>query len=239
MQRKFKPRRFLVFLLLILVLAEGSWQVLLARTGPAVRELPAMVHSRLATHGDTYIPLAMMPLTLRDAVVATEDRSFWTNPGIDFEGIVRSALVDLYYAQFAQGGSTITQQLARDMLLSSRKTVTRKVKEMLLALVITRSYPKQAILEMYLNEIYLGDGAYGVADAAGVYFGVKPSQLSAAQCVMLAGLPRGPSLYDPLVNLQAARARQMQVLDNMVQAGYLTAADANRIYAQPLSLVRG
>ncbi|HUW64058.1 MAG TPA: biosynthetic peptidoglycan transglycosylase [Spirochaetia bacterium] len=239
MKKRSNLCRFMVVVVLALLAVWGGWQSLVARTGPAVLQLPSLVHSRLAAHGAAYVPLTVMPLALRDAVVATEDRQFWTNPGIDLEGIVRSALVDAYYGQFVQGGSTITQQLARDMLLNPHKTLGRKIKEMLLALVITRNYSKEAILEMYLNEIYLGHGAYGVGSAARVYFGVAPERLTEAQCVMLAGVPRGPSLYDPLVNWQAARNRQRQVLDNMVEAGYLTAARANQIYAQPLGLSRG
>ena len=245
MQRRFSVKRFLSVVALILAVGWAGWQVLEARTGPAVRLLPSLVRQRLAlgyppgAGAPVYVPLTGIPLTLREAVVATEDRSFWTNPGIDPEGILRSALVDLYSRQFVQGGSTITQQLARDLLLDPNKTVARKSKEILLALVITRFYPKQVILEMYLNEIYLGHGAYGVERAARVYFGDTPNRLSAAQSVMLAGLPRGPSLYDPYVNLQAARAREREVLDNMVEAGYLTKAGADRIYAQPLGLSRG
>ena len=119
-------------------------------------------------------------------------------------------------------GSTITQQLARDMLLNPNKTLGRKIKEMLLALVITHYYSKNTILEMYLNEIYLGHGTCGVAMAARVYFNVVPESLTPPQSVMLAGLPQGPSLYDPLVHYQAARGRQREVLDSMVQARYIS-----------------
>ena len=238
MKRKFIPARFVIAVIVLVGVGWMGWQLLLARTGPAVRLLPAMVHQRLAAHGGVYVPLSEIPAMLRQAVVATEDASFWTNPGIDPKGIARSLLVDIATASFQQGGSTITQQLARDMLLNPRKTLWRKAKEMLLALVITRYYSKDTILEMYLNEIYLGHGAYGVGQAARVYFGEPPQFLTPAQCVMLAGLPRGPSLYDPLENLQAARERQREVLDNMVDAGYLSPEQADRIYAQPLGLSR-
>jgi penicillin-binding protein 1A len=214
----------------------GCWQWLLARTGPEVKLLPSMVSDRLADHEGTYVSLSRMPLMLREAVVATEDQSFWSNPGIDPVGIARAIVVDVSAGQLVEGGSTITQQLARDMLLNPKKTLGRKIKEMLLALVITRYYSKDAILEMYLNEIYLGHDAYGVARAARVYFGVAPSSLTPAQSVMLAGLPRGPSLYNPLVNWQAARERQREVLDSMVDAGYISASRADQLYAQPIDL---
>jgi len=230
---------FLAVVVLVLAAGWGSWQVLVARTGPAVRLLPSLVENRLRAHGGVYVPLNDISPVLPEAVVATEDRTFWTNPGIDPEGIVRSALVDAFAGRLVEGGSTITQQLARDLLLNPNKTVARKIKEMLLALVITRFYSKDTVLAMYLNEIYLGHGAYGVERAARVYFGVAPDHLSEAQAAMLAGLPRGPSLYDPYVNYKAARARERDVLDSMVAAGYLAPDQAARIYARPLGLLRG
>jgi len=171
-----------------------------------------MIHQRLAAHGGVYVSLSGIPSVLQQAVVATEDAGFWTNPGIDPKGMARSLLVDIVTASFQQEGSTITQQLARDMLLNPNKTLWRKAKEMLLALVITHYYHKDAILEMYLNEVYLGHGAYGVERAARVCFGVAPESLTAAQSVMLAGLPRGPSLCDPLVHL---RSRSGQIYETV------------------------
>jgi penicillin-binding protein 1A len=195
-----------------------------------------MVHARLATYGGAYAPLSRMPIMLREAVVATEDQSFWSNLGIDPVGIARSIVVDVSAGKLEQGGSTITQQLARDMLLNPNKTLGRKIKEMLLALVVNHYYSKDSILEMYFNEIYLGHEAYGVAMASRIYFNTTLDSLTPAQCVMLAGLPRGPSLYDPLVNWRAARERQREVLDSMVDAGYIGTGRADQIYAQPLGL---
>ena len=226
----------LMILLMIMGIGWGSWLLLLARTGTVAHLLPSMVRQRLADHGGTYAMLETMPLMLREAVVATEDQSFWSNHGIDPAGIARSILVDASTGTLEQGGSTITQQLARDMLLNPNKTLGRKVKEMLLALVITHYYSKQTILEMYLNKIYLGHEAYGVESAAHVYFGVTANSLTPSQCVMLAGLPRSPSLYDPFRNWQAARERQREVLDSMVDAGYISSGVADQIFAQPLGL---
>ncbi len=236
MKRKFSSAGFVVIVLLIIGFGWGGWQLLLARTGPTVHLLPSMVRDRLAVHGGTYVQLDGIPPMLREAVVATEDQSFWSNPGIDPTGIARSIVVDVSAGKLEQGGSTITQQLARDMLLNPNKTLGRKIKEMLLALVITRYYSKDKILEMYLNEIYLGHDAYGVERAARVYFSTTPNSLTPAQCVMLAGLPRGPSLYDPLVNWQASRERQREVLDSMVEAGYISTSRADQIYTQSLGL---
>jgi penicillin-binding protein 1A len=236
LKRKFSLASLLFVTLLIIGAGWGCWQWLLIRTGPAVHVLPSMIGDRLRDYGGAYVPLDEMPLMLREAVVATEDQSFWTNPGIDPVGITRAIVVDISTGKLEQGGSTITQQLARDILLNPKKTLGRKIKEMLLALVVTHYYSKDTILEMYLNEIYLGHEAYGVARAARVYFNTTPDSLTPAQCVMLAGLPRGPSLYDPLVNWQAARGRQREVLNSMAEAGYISAGRANQIYAQPLGL---
>ncbi len=236
LKRKFNPAGFVVIMLLIIGAGCGGWQLLLAGTGPAIHLLPSLVRDRLAAHGGVYVPLSRMPLMLREAVVATEDQSFWSNPGIDPVGIARSIVVDVSAGKLEQGGSTITQQLARDMLLNPNKTLGRKIKEMLLALVVTHYYSKDTILEMYLNEINLGHGAYGVERAARVYYNATPDSLTPAQSVMLAGLPRDPSLYDPLVNWQAARERQREVLDSMVEAGYISAGRADQLYAQPLGL---
>jgi len=236
LKRKCSLARFAIAVIVLLGVGWVGWQLLLARTAPAVHLLPSMIQQRLTAHGGAWVPLSGVPAVLQQAVVATEDAGFWTNPGIDPKGIARSVVVDVLTGSFQQGGSTITQQLARDMLLNPNKTLWRKAKEMLLALVITHYYSKDAILAMYLNEVYLGHGAYGLEQAARVYFGVAPEFLTPAQCVMLAGLPRGPSLYDPLVNFKAARDREREVLDNMVEAGYIGAGEANRIYAQPLGL---
>lgn len=236
MKRKFSPTGLVIIVFLTIGALWGGWQLLLARTEPAVQLLPSMVRNRLVACGGAYVPLSGIPLMLREAVVATEDKSFWSNPGIDPAGIARSLVVDVSTGTLEQGGSTITQQLARNMLLNPKKTMGRKIKEMLLAMVVTHYYSKDAILEMYLNEIYLGHGAYGVAQAARIYFGVSADRLTPSQCVMLAGLTQSPSLDDPIVHYTQARSRQREVLNSMVDAGCLTVAEANRIFAEPLNL---
>lgn len=238
-----KKRRklFLVLALSILLIAGiayGGWLWLLARTGPAVRQLAPMVQERLAAHGGSYVKLSDMPSALREAAVDTEDNSFWSNVGIDPSGIARSILDDITTGTYVEGGSTITQQLARNLLLTPDKNFTRKIKEMLLALVITHTYSKDEILEMYLNEIDLGHGAYGVEEAARVYFNEPVASLTVAQCTMLAGIQQAPSLFDPLEDLQAARSRQREVLDSMVQAKTITKAESDEIFNEPLNLAK-
>ncbi len=170
------------------------------------------------------------------ALIATEDRSFYTNWGISFQGIARAAWIDLQTGQFTQGGSTITQELVRDLVLSPAKTIPRKVSGVLLSLMTTALYSKQQILTMFINEVYLGDNAYGVGQAARSYFGVSAQHLNLPESAMLAGLPQLPSVYDPLVNYKLAKMRQLQVLNSMVQDHMISHQQAMRAYRAPLPL---
>ncbi len=187
-------------------------------------------------------PLALdeIPLTLRQAVIATEDASFYRNPGIDLGGILRAAWQNLRAGEIRSGASTITQQVARNLLMSSaeraERTWQRKLREAALAYHLTRSYSKDEILALYLNQTYLGNMAYGVEAAARAYFGKPVSQLDLAECAMLAGLPQSPSAYNPLTDPPAARARQRIVLGLMVEAGYITQADADLAAQETLHL---
>jgi membrane peptidoglycan carboxypeptidase len=174
------------------------------------------------------VPLEEIPLYFRQATVATEDASFYTNPGVDLRAVVRAIWINVRGGEVLSGGSTITQQLARNLLLSpterSQRTLTRKLRESILAYRIARYLPKDRILELYLNETYYGNLAYGVEAAASAYFGKHVRDLDLAECALLAGLPQGPAAYDPLSDLTAAKARQRVVLGLMVKSGYLTSA---------------
>jgi len=173
------------------------------------------------------ITLAQIPPLMQDATVAIEDHSFWTNPGIDIGGIIRALQVNLAKGGIAQGGSTITQQLIKTRLLGDEPTITRKIKEAMLAIEATRTFSKKQILEMYFNQIFYGNQAYGLKAAAKTYFGVSDlAQLTLGQIALLAGLPQAPSQYDPIQNPAAAAARRVQVLDAMLDQGYITDAQA-------------
>ena len=138
-------------------------------------------------------------------LLATEDSRFYSHHGIDPIGILRAIWVNVVHSGVAEGGSTITQQLARNAFLSQDRTLKRKISEALLALKIEQHYTKQEILEMYMNQIYFGQGAYGVQSAAHVYFGKDVRDLTLAQCAMLAGLPQSPNYYSPFNNLEAGK----------------------------------
>jgi len=163
-----------------------------------------------------------VPPVMRNAILAAEDARFFEHSGVDFVGIARAALTNVVSGGREQGASTITMQVARNFFLSSEKTYTRKIYEILLALRIEESLSKKQILEVYINQIFLGKRAYGFASAAQIYFGKPLAQLSAAEAAMLAGLPKAPSLYNPLVNPKRATERQHYILRRMLETGYLT-----------------
>ncbi len=188
----------------------------------------------------TYIRLPEMPERLKQAVIATEDASFYSNPGIDLRAIARAVLTDLRAAEARQGGSTITQQLARNLYFDPAERAStsplRKISETVLALRLDRSMSKDEILERYLNGVYLGNLAYGVEAASRTYFGKSVRDLDLAESALLAGLPQSPAGYDPFTRMEAARARQRTVLDRMVDEGYITEAEADAAWAEPIAL---
>ena len=175
-----------------------------------------------------------IPPLLIHAILSAEDDSFYYNEGIDFEGIVRAAWVDLRTGHRAEGASTITMQVARNYFLSPKKTYTRKLKEMLLALKIEREYTKDEILDLYVNKIYLGNHAYGFAAAAQVYFGKKLDQLTLPEAAMLAGLPQAPSRDNPFNSHKDARIRRAYVLGRMLKLGFINRAAYDAAVNSPL-----
>jgi len=190
----------------------------------------------------TYLALADMPARLRQAVVATEDASFYDNPGIDLRAIGRAAITNARAAELSSGGSTITQQLARNLYLEpedrTARSPLRKIREIALALQLNRSLSKDEVLEQYLNRVYFGNLAYGVEAASRTYFDKSARDLDLAESALLAGLLQSPSGYDPFTNMDAAQGRQWTVLTRMVDEGYITAAEAAAAQAEPLTLNR-
>ncbi len=177
-----------------------------------------------------------MPPTVAEAFIAAEDRRFYQHDGVDGWGIARAVVTNLRQGSVREGASTITQQLARTVFLSQDRTITRKLKEAALAMKLERQLSKQQILEQYLNYVYLGSGAYGVADAAWIYFSKTPDQLTVPEAAMIAGLPPAPSIYSPLVNPDLAREQRSIVLDRMAQAGFISRSEAERGRNSPLGL---
>ena len=182
------------------------------------------------------VPLRQIPRNLVNATIATEDRSFYQHWGIDLWGVARAAVTDVLHMRRAQGGSTITQQLARNRFLTHEKTWTRKLKEVALAIEIERHYTKDEILELYFNQIYFGEGAYGVEAGAKTYFGKPLRELSLPECALLAGIPANPSHYSPRRRPAAARARRAKVLRNMLTTGAITQVEFDNAMNAPLGV---
>jgi 1A family penicillin-binding protein len=184
----------------------------------------------------TLIPVTDMPKVLRDATVAAEDASFYSNPGFDPRAIIRALWQNFREQSITSGASTITQQLVKNALLTPEATADRKMKEALLAIELTRRYPKDKILEMYLNEIYYGNLAYGIEAAAETYFGKPARELTLAEASFLAGMPQAPSWYDPYTNLAGVKERQAYVLEQMARQSFITQEQADAALRASLAL---
>src|SRR5215468_8499879 len=170
-----------------------------------------------------FVPLAQVPRALRDAVIATEDARFYSHHGVDPTGIGRAVYQNFRRGRIVEGGSTITQQLAKVLFLTPDKSLDRKLKEAVLALELERRYSKDRILELYLNQIYFGHGAFGVEAAARTFFGKSVGELSVGECTLLAGLPKAPATYSPFEHPKAAKRRRATVLARMVDVGTINA----------------
>jgi membrane peptidoglycan carboxypeptidase len=180
-------------------------------------------------------PLASMGTMLPNAIIAIEDRNFYSEPGVDPSGVARAAVVDWRAHGNVEGASTITQQLVKLRLIGSQPTLDRKVREALMSFEVERTYSKQQILQKYLNSAFFGNSAWGGSAAAKIYFHKDTKDLDLAQASMLAGLVRGPTVYNPLLNWQSAKTRQLQVLNAMVHTGTITGTEAATAYAEDIS----
>jgi penicillin-binding protein 1A len=183
-------------------------------------------------------PIAEIPKVMKDAVLAIEDSRFYSHGGVDYRGLLRAALANLGRVK-SQGASTITMQVARNVYLSSEKTFTRKLYEVLLTFKLEHQLSKDQILEIYMNQIFLGNRAYGFAAAADAYFGKPMKDLSIAEAAMLAGLPKAPSAYNPISNPNRARARQLYIVERMQENGFITAEEAEAAKKQELKIRSG
>ncbi len=195
-----------------------------------------------ATQRRNYVPLAGIPKRVQQAFLSAEDKNFYTHPGVDFSGIGRALITNALHAAGGNyspvGGSTITQQVVKNFLLTNEKTLSRKIKEAILAFRITQSFSKSRILELYLNEIYLGSGSYGVAAAALNYFNKSVDELTVEEAAMLAALPKAPRSYDPRTSPEQALGRRNWVIERMADDGVITRAEAEAARATPIALRR-
>jgi penicillin-binding protein 1A len=204
---------------------------------PSGDELPARIGARLRAGGGRPVASDQVAPILRQAVVATEDERFYRHHGIDVLGVLRALPYDLSHVTLAQGGSTITEQLAKVLYLGGNDHAPwRKLEDAALAFKLEKRYSKEQLLAGYLNSAYFGHGAYGIWSASERYFGVRPSQLDLPQATLLAGLIQAPSADDPIVHPEAARERQVAVLRSVVRDGVATGDEAAAALAQLLQL---
>jgi 1A family penicillin-binding protein len=214
--------------------ANGNTRIL-DRSGKLLYNVPDPLSGR-----QHVVELATIPETLKQATIAIEDASFYTNPGVDWRGVLRATWLNLRHGEVVAGGSTLTQQVARNVLLepqfARQQSLERKLREMVLALKMTTSLSKDEILALYLNQVYYGGWSYGVEAAARHYFGKSVGELDLAESALLAGLPQAPSTYDPRANPEVALARQSQVLDAMVRTGFIRQSEAEQAKNERLQL---
>ncbi|KRK74179.1 PBP1A family penicillin-binding protein [Lacticaseibacillus nasuensis] len=247
--RRFQLIRWGILLVLTLILCASAWFTYQAKTAD-VQTVKSSLQTRTTLYDrkdkragmlygqkGTYVELDKISPEVQNAVISTEDRSFYTNWGFSIKGILRSVLgLIIHHGQISGGGSTITQQLAKNTLLSQKQTFLRKAQELFLAVQLTKVYSKKDILTMYLNNAYFGNGVWGVEDASLRYFGKHASALTASEGATLAAMLRNPSYYNPLDHMDNAIARRNLVLGLMVDNGKLTAAQAASAKASRLTL---
>ncbi|HNY66338.1 MAG TPA: PBP1A family penicillin-binding protein [Deltaproteobacteria bacterium] len=242
---------FFAGLLVLLFLLVGAWMYLFVlKDLPSIHELkhlqPTTLTTVVASDGrviGAYPPDGMIimegkdiPVRLKQAFISAEDSSFYRHAGLDLKRIISALIVDIRATSFVQGASTITQQVIRSYLLSREKKLSRKLKEIVLALRIEKTLTKDEILDLYLNRVYLGSGAYGVGAAALRYFDKECRDLTLAEMAMIAGVAPAPGRYSPLNDLPAAKRRQNYVLSRMVTEGYITEAEAEAALREPLMI---
>ena len=176
-----------------------------------------------------YVSIDEIPKDFKDAIIAVEDHRFYTHMGIDPIALSRAIITNIKTLSFAEGGSTITQQLAKNMYFSQKKELSRKIAEVFVVMELEKKYPKDKILEMYMNVVYFGDGLYGIREASLGYFDKEPKDLTKEECTLLAGLPNAPSVYALSNQTNLSYERQIQVIDAMVKYHFMDSEEAKEI----------
>ncbi|MDR3543682.1 MAG: transglycosylase domain-containing protein [Desulfosporosinus sp.] len=229
--------KFLIFIFAVLCIGSFGVKYYFTHVNRIADQVCSDVLNQVKAHHSQFLSYSDIPEMYRNAIIATEDRSFFTNRGIDFKGTLRAVFVDVGGGQALQGGSTITQQLIHNTLLSNQsKSLTWKLLESIYAIGVYDTMSKQETFGFYTNVIYFGHGAIGLYQASETYFGKAPSELNAGELTMLAGLPNAPSVYDPYKNLTLALERQHLVVENMVDNGVISESQAKQIISDPIEL---
>ena len=231
--KKFKKILLLLILIILSILAiyigQGYKMYMNALDDKPLEEMVQEIRSQ-----KSYTKISNIPDIYKDAVIAVEDHRYYDHKGIDIIAIGRALLNDIRARELIEGGSTITQQLAKNMYFTQDKTLTRKIAEVFMAKKIESNYNKEEILELYVNYIYYGSGYYDIKSASLGYFDKEPQDLTEGESIMLAGIPNAPSVYNPKVSPKLARERQKQVIDKMIKYGKLSEGKADEILSENL-----
>ena len=223
--------KLVVFLIIIITLSasipfvvKGYKMYTVALNEVSIEEKKNEIQSK-----ESYTSLSELPQIYKDAVLAVEDHRYYKHGAIDIISIGRAIITDIKAKEFVEGGSTITQQLAKNLYFSQKKEIERKIAEIFMAYEMERTLDKDTILELYLNSSYFGNGYYTVKQASRGYFKKEPKEMTSYEATLLAGIPNAPSVYAPTKNLNLAKQRQKQVINKMVKYKYLTQEEANKI----------
>lgn len=223
-------RKLLVILLILILLACGLIFILGYSTySQALGEKPLLTRIEEVTSDENYVRYDALSEDYINAVVAVEDHRFYDHGAIDPIGIARALFVNIRNGELQEGGSTITQQVAKNVVFSQDETLSRKLGEVFAAFDLEKNYSKNEILSIYVNTCYFGEGYYGIYDASMGYYNKEPKDLNLDESSMLAGVPNAPSVYAPTVNPDLAKKRQQHVLERMVEYGYISQEEANQI----------
>lgn len=226
-------KKFFKFLIILILLLTSLGLLIIGNVynmyKEAIQEMPIQEKVEEIRQKENYTKLSELPQIYINAVISVEDHRFYEHNGIDVIAIGRAIINDIKAMSFVEGGSTITQQIAKNEYFTQEKKITRKVAEVFVAFELEKQYTKNEILELYINTIYFGNGYYNIKDAAKGYFGKSITNLSDSECIMLAGIPNAPSVYAPTQNPELAKQRQKQVAEKMVKYGYLTEEEKDKI----------
>ncbi len=223
-------KKILIILLILFIVAISIIFIIgYSYYSNTLKEKPLITRVEAVTNKEHYTPFEQLPQNYINAVIAVEDHRYYTHGAIDPIGIARAFYTNIRDGEFDEGGSTITQQVAKNVIFNQDKTLIRKLGEIFAAYDLEKNYSKDEIFALYVNSSYFGDGYYCIYDASMGYYKKEPKDLTLDEASMLAGVPNAPSLYSPTVNLDLAKKRQKHVLNKMVEYGYITQEEANSI----------
>lgn len=223
-------KKILLFILIAIILVLTVFCIIGYSTySSALKDEPLLTKIDSITSKDNFVKFSDLAEDYRNAVIAVEDHRFYDHGPVDFIAIARALYVNLTNWELREGGSTITQQVAKNVIFSQEETFTRKLGEIFAAYDLEKNYSKNEIFELYVNTSYFGDGYYGIYDASMGYYNKEPKDLTLDEASMLAGVPNAPSVYSPTVNPDLAKERQEHVLDKMLEYGYITQEEANSV----------